>query len=195
VKTPDWRVTRARARELVLRTDAFRRSFAPIFRDRPPLTAEDIARELTRAAAANAFWIDDQTPRDTGVSLAHATRAQIVGYCVEYVHEDVCNGGFHQLFMNGTGDFAQVVVRALRAMGELERAQLFVEAMARFPGGVAPVSRVTRQAALERIPFQTDWEPWIEPIERAYFALPSDALRPLVDHYLDTHPRELFLDD
>lgn len=95
LQAPDWRITRAVARRLVQQQDASRRERMPIFRDRPPLTVEDIEAATTGLSARNAFW-DDSTPRSLDDAIAGASRGQIITYCVRSSHADICNGGFHQ---------------------------------------------------------------------------------------------------
>lgn len=191
----DWRVTRAQARERVLRDDAFARRHLPgLMGKRPPLTDEDVLARLAAASAKNAFWCDETTPREIDFALAGAATAQIVVHCVPYGHADICNGGFHQFFSNATGDFAVPMTHALRLIGEEPRAELLVQAMARFAGGVAPRSREARCRALDLIDYTSDWRPWIEPIERAYHALGDTDLYARVDRYAAAHAHELFLD-
>lgn len=82
----------------------------PIFRDRPPLTAEDIEGAAPYASARHAFWCDQRTQRPIAEAFAGATLGQLVAYAVHYSHADICNGGFHQYFSNSTGDMAQATV-------------------------------------------------------------------------------------
>jgi hypothetical protein len=104
----DWRVTRAEARRLVLAEDAHRRGRMPIFRDRPPLTPDDVEAATPSASARHAFWRDSRTPRPIEEAIAGATPGQIVAYCVPYSHADICNGGFHQYFSNHGGSMLGV---------------------------------------------------------------------------------------
>lgn len=86
------------------------------------------------------------------------------------------------------------MTHALRVIGEEPRAELLVQAMARFVGGVAPRSREARRRALDRIDYRMDWRPWIEPIEHAYYALGDSELYARVERHAATHAHELFLD-
>jgi hypothetical protein len=155
----------------------------------------EVERAIPHASGQHAFWCDAETPRPIDEAIAGATPAQIVVYCVPYSHSDICNGGFHQYFFNHTGDYASITIDALRRIGEQERAELMTRAMGRFPGGVAPRHRGRRQALLRTIDFKSDWQPWIRPIEKAYYALANDDLDRRIEEYVAAHPRELFLDD
>lgn len=191
----DWRVTRAEARRLVLEEDAHRRERMPIFRNRPPLTPADIEAAMPYASARNAFWRNLRTPRPIDEAIAGASPGQIVAYCVQYSHADICNGGFHQYFMNSTGDYASITMEALRRLGDDRRAELMTRAMGRFAGGVAPKTQAQRQAALATIDFRSDWRGWIRPIEDAYYTLGHDDLDRRVRDYIASHPEDYFLDD
>ncbi|MGZ3422698.1 MAG: DMP19 family protein [Polyangiales bacterium] len=191
----DWRVTRTEARRRVLEQDADRRERMPLFRDRPPLTAEEIEGSMAHASARHAFWRNLRTPRPIDEAIAGATRGQIIAYCVQYSHADICNGGFHQYFSNHTGDYASITVEALRTLGDDRRAELMTRAMGRFPRGVAPKTAARRQRLLDAIDYRSDWQPWIRPIEDAYYALDTDDLDRRVREYVTSHPHEYFLDD
>jgi hypothetical protein len=190
----DWRVTRADARRLVLVEDAHRRERMPIFRDRPPLTPDDIEAAMPAASARHAFWRDLRTPRPIDEATAGASPGQIVAYCVPYSHADICNGGFHQYFSNSTGDLASITIDALHRIGDHQRAELMMRAMGRFPGGVAPKKRAERQAILASIDFRSDWRTWARPIEDAYYALDGKELGERVQDYIASHAEEYFLD-
>lgn len=112
-----------------------------------------------------------------------------------YFDGELRNGGFHQYFMNPTGDAALITLEAPRKIGEDERARLLVSAMARFPGGIAPKGQTERQDTLSAIPFDADWRPWIRPIEAAYYALDGDVLGRRIHDYIESHPEEFFVDE
>ena len=190
----DWRVTRSEARRLVIEGDAWRRERMPIYRKRPTLTETDIADGTAVESARHAFWRDRQTPRSIEEAIAGASPGQVILYCVPYFDAEVRNGGFHQYFMNSTGDAALVTLQALEKLGEDARARLLVSAMARFPGGVAPKSQSARQAALSAISYREDWRPWVQPIEAAYYALDADVLGRRIEDYVESHSDEFFLD-
>jgi hypothetical protein len=191
----DWRVTRTEARRLVLAQDAHRRERMPIFRDRPPLTPEDVEAAMAEAASRNAFWRDLHTPRPVDEAIAGASPGQVIVYCVPYSHADICNGGFHQYFSNFGGSFALITIEAVRRLGDDKRAELMKRAMGRFRGGIAPKSRAECQAALADIDYKTDWRPWIRPIEAAYYALDADDVGRRVEEYVASHAEDYFLDD
>jgi hypothetical protein len=190
----DWRVTRSEARRVVIEGDAWRRERIPIYRKRPPLTEREIEDGLAVASARHAFWRDLQTPRPIDEAMAGASPGQVILYCVHYFDAEVRNGGFHQYFMNSTGDAALITLEALKRLGEDERAGLLVAAMARFPGGIAPRRQSERQAVLSAIAYREDWRPWIQPIETTYYALDGDVLQRRIQEYVELHPEEFFVD-
>ncbi|HVY25610.1 MAG TPA: DUF4375 domain-containing protein [Polyangiaceae bacterium] len=167
----------------------------PIYRKRPPLTETDIADGIAVESARHAFWRDRQTPRPIDEAIAGASPGQVILYCVPYFDAEVRNGGFHQYFMNPTGDAALITREALEKLGEDERAKLLVSAMARFPGGAAPRSQSERQAVLSAISYRDDWRLWIQPMEAAYYALDSNALARRIQDYVESHPQEFFVND
>ena len=49
-------------------------------------------------------------------------------YLVVILHNQVFNGGFHQYFVNGYGQFAKVTINALIEIGAIQKAELLAEA-------------------------------------------------------------------
>jgi hypothetical protein len=62
--------------------------------------------------------------------------------------QEVINGGFGQFLSNPSGDHAQESLDALRRVGAVLSTQLLEEALAGFPGGVAPTDHQERNALL-----------------------------------------------
>lgn len=45
-------------------------------------------------------------------------------YLIVILHEQVINGGFHQYFVNGYGQFASITIECLKEVGAFEKAKL-----------------------------------------------------------------------
>ena len=45
-------------------------------------------------------------------------------YLIVILHEQVINGGFHQYFVNGYGQFAPITIECLKEVGAVEKAKL-----------------------------------------------------------------------
>jgi hypothetical protein len=67
---------------------------------------------------------------------------------VDDLEAEVNNGGFDQYFFNAAGDEAAAAIEALEAIGAGRTAAIVRSACARFPGGMPPADRDTRQALL-----------------------------------------------
>lgn len=49
-------------------------------------------------------------------------------YLIVVFHNQILNGGFHQYFVNGYGQFAEETIKALKTIGSLKKAELLEEA-------------------------------------------------------------------
>jgi hypothetical protein len=58
------------------------------------------------------------------------------------------NGGFDQFFFNAAGDRTAETIAALEAIGAKHAASIVRAAAAKFPGGIPPADRATRQDLL-----------------------------------------------
>lgn len=167
------------------------RARIPFLAEMPPPGPPTDA-EIDAASYAVVAW---RAAEIAGDDLSAVPRAARLFYAVEYCHADVCNGGFHQLFSNHTGDLAALAVEGFEAIGDLDRARLFREAMSRFPGGMAPRDHDARARALDAIDHETDWKPFITPIEDAYYALSdTEPLSPMLDAFAALHAKDFFVD-
>jgi GGDEF domain-containing protein len=93
------------------------------------------------------------------------------------IEADVNNGGFHQYYFNGYGNFARLAPRMLRQIGASQTAQIVAEANALFgPEGPAP-DRDERQRALESL----DDDSW-EYLDNRFWAYPDNLSELLGRH-------------
>ena len=93
-------------------------------------------------------------------------------YAVWWCDSEVCNGGFHQFFLNSTGVLAPEAREGFRAMGLMEFADLLDAAIGRF-GEQYPRDRDARRAGLQamRLPGEKrqQWDPLYE-LDDCYYA-------------------------
>lgn len=73
-------------------------------------------------------WFQKTNPRwyDYVISLPDTLR---ITYLIVILHNQVCNGGFHQYFVNGYGQFAGETVKALIDIGAFKKSNLLKEAL------------------------------------------------------------------
>ncbi|MBV1908474.1 MAG: DMP19 family protein [Kangiellaceae bacterium] len=71
-------------------------------------------------------------------------------FSVWWLEAEVNNGGFHQVFWNSAGNYANQTLSALEKVGADKNAALLKSAMDIVFGGVAPVERDARQLLLEQ---------------------------------------------
>jgi len=67
---------------------------------------------------------------------------------IDDLEGEINNGGFDQFFFNSAGDRTAQIVDALEAIGAVHTASIVRAAAAKFPGGMAPADRATRQGLL-----------------------------------------------
>lgn len=116
---------------------------------------------------------------------------------VQWCQSEVCNGGFHQFFMNPTGVLAPEAARGFRAIGMPAMAEHVEQAMAIF-GASFPREQEERQRVLEgtigRSPDGADrdeWDPFVALDDAFYAAMDDDALYDAADAYAErTMPTE-----
>jgi hypothetical protein len=95
-------------------------------------------------------------------------------FAAHWLHSEVCNGGFHQFFLNPTGVLAPEAQAACTALGLSEVATLVGRAMAFF-GTAYPRTQDVRVRALEAIPGKTEqeWNPFCSLDAEFYKLLPA----------------------
>lgn len=103
-----------------------------------------------------------------------------VALCMHRLESEVNNGGFHQFFLNSSGEIVPHTLRALSAIGAPGTKRLLEEAIAvAFPSGY-PVDPAHIEAALAEIDDVADE---LEPID-AEFLCYNEPLSDLVNAYL-----------
>lgn len=103
-------------------------------------------RDGTEFAIALSDLVFPRCDRD---GFAALTGAERVAYCVDALEREVNNGGFDQFFRNSSGDTAAETLAALERIGAIQAAGLLREALAAFPGGVAPPDRNEREKLVD----------------------------------------------
>ena len=90
---------------------------------------------------------------------------------LDELEAEVNNGGFDQYFYNSAGDNTAETIQALDAVGAMHMANILRRAAAKFPGGMPPKERFTRQAVLlELFPEAAAFEE----LDNEFYAYPDD---------------------
>lgn len=97
------------------------------------------------------------------------TEAQKALFPAHWLYSEVCNGGFHQFFINPTGILAPEAVLGYVAIGLNDCAELIKEAISFF-GELYPREREKRQEILYSIPGETreEYDPFYKLDEQFY---------------------------
>lgn len=111
---------------------------------------------------------------------------QIV-YLVVVLHNQIFNGGFHQYFVNGYGQFAKETINALKIIGALKKAELLKEALKIVNEKNSSDAVFRRQLLNKEIAqlFSNDslFAP-LDKLDSAYYTDESEDLEKLLGHYL-----------
>jgi hypothetical protein len=83
-----------------------------------------------------------------GQEGAKLTKEEVVELVGE-LESEVNNGGFDQFFFNSSGDKAADTIVALEQIGAKHTADIFRQAVSKFPGGMPSTNRFERQEQLE----------------------------------------------
>lgn len=83
----------------------------------------------------------------------------------------VNNGGFHQYFLNSSGDSSALALEWLRHIGAGDVARLLERAAARFPGGEPAVDREERILQLDQLNTRT-----FRDLDEAFYNLPFGSV-------------------
>lgn len=75
---------------------------------------------------------------------------------IDELESEINNGGFDQFFYNSAGDHTEDTIRALVKIGAVHTADIVRRAASKFPGGMPPKDRDTRQELLEAISPDSD---------------------------------------
>lgn len=107
------------------------------------------------------------------VAFGRVHEAQGLLMSAQWCKTEVCNGGFHQFFLNGTGVLAPEAVRGFTMLEMRAAARLTTEAVSKF-GARYPRDRDVRVETLDRLTAafksRTTWNPF-ETIGDAFFEL------------------------
>ncbi len=102
------------------------------------------------------------------------------------------NGGLHQFFFNGAGEFAADAVLGLDTIGASKSADVLRRAIALFPRGHVPVDQTERRRVLNRLPEDVQWKRLGEDLTRQFWAASAgEELARRVEEYVASR-RELF---
>ena len=115
--------------------------------------------------------------------LSHPPRAQ-VALCMHKLEAEVNNGGFHQFFLNSSGELVPETLQALTDIGATGTRQLLERAVAiAFPSGYpSSVSEVaSRLAEFDDVADQ------LEPLDAAFYRY-EEPLSELVNNFLEKPP-------
>ena len=105
-------------------------------------------------------------------------------------HNQIYNGGFHQFFVNGYGQFAKETINILITIGALNKAKLLKEAL-NFVNAENNTDAVFRKKLLEKeikSLFIDDnlFEP-LDKLDAQYYAIEKEDLEQLLCDYLQSH--------
>jgi hypothetical protein len=119
--------------------------------------------------------------------VSHPLRAQ-VALCMHKLEAEVNNGGFHQFFLNSSGEFVPETLQALSVIGATGTKHLLERAVAiAFPSGYpSDVSEVaSRLADFDDVADQ------LEPLDAAFYRY-EEPLSDLVNQFLEKPPNKSF---
>src|SRR5215217_5286736 len=116
-----------------------------------------------------------------GDDLSHLSQPQRDFHYIQELEREVNNGGFYQYFFNSSGDTANEVVKALKAIGANRTAEIVQKALDQFPDKEVPRYRNARQHILEQIEELAD--PVWEDLSQQFFEY-NDELNELNIQYI-----------
>jgi hypothetical protein len=86
-----------------------------------------------------------------GDELEKLTEPQKNFYFNQSLEREINNGGFHQFFLNSSGDFATETILSLTVIGAVHTVPILQEAIDQFPQGHVPKDQTERQNLIEKI--------------------------------------------
>lgn len=141
-------------------------------------------QDPTTFAIALSDLVFPRCDRDGFDALSLAER---VAYCVDALEREVNNGGFHQFFMNSSGDTTAETAAALQAIVAAAAGTLLARAVVAFPGGQPPKDREQRVKILEGVSEETR-ETWLA-LDDEFYTYPDD-LTALMRRFVELHRGE-----
>lgn len=128
--------------------------------------------------------------RDGGLWYDHVSRLPMhlqVVYTIVVFHNQVFNGGFHQYFLNGYGQFAYLTIDHLRRIGAHQAAELLERAVEEVNRDQLPLDEFRKRFFSRRIDrianFDDTLADFLDTLDNQYYALEED-LEQLVVAYL-----------
>lgn len=111
-------------------------------------------------------------------------------YLIVVFHSQIFNGGFHQYFVNGYGQFAKETINALKIIGAFKKAELLEQAL-RIVNLENYSDEIFRKKLLEKqIPqlFSKDdlFEP-LDNLDNIYYTDDKEDIEQLLGNYLGSH--------
>jgi len=112
---------------------------------------------------------------------------QRVCYLVVVFHNQVFNGGLHQYFANGYGQFAKETINALKTIGALKKAELLGKAL-QLVNSENYSDEIFRKKLLgKQIPqlfFKDDLFEPLDNLDNTYYSLENEDIEQLLGNYL-----------
>jgi len=128
--------------------------------------------------------------REAAVGYEALTPSEQVVFCLDGLEREVNNGGFHQFFLNSSGDHSLATPPALRALGAVRVAAIVEQALAVFPAGRPAQEPSRRRAQVEAL-----GESQLGDLERldAAFRKYPEPLAELERRYVRAHRNEFLV--
>lgn len=108
-------------------------------------------------------------------------------YLIVVFHNQIFNGGFHQYFVNGYGQFAKETIEALKTIGALKKADLLEEALSIVNSDDDPDYTFRKKLLEKQIPqlFSTDvlFET-LDNLDNIYYSDENEDIEQLLCSYL-----------
>jgi hypothetical protein len=99
---------------------------------------------------------------------------------IETFDGEVNNGGFDQFFHNSAGNETAEMIQALEIIGATKVASILKRAAKKFPGGMPPKERTTREDLLQSISPNTQA---FSDLDKEFYSSPED-LAGLLEKYM-----------
>lgn len=108
-------------------------------------------------------------------------------YLVVVFHNEIFNGGFHQYFVNGYGQFAKETINALKIIGAFKRAYLLEEALRIVNSNNHSDEEFRKKLIEKQIPqlfFKDDLFDLFDNLDSSYYADEDENIEHLLGSYL-----------
>jgi hypothetical protein len=112
-----------------------------------------------------------------------------ITYLIIVLHNQVFNGGFHQYFVNGYGQFANETIKAFIDIGALKRSSLLEVAYKKVNASNVPIEVFRKQLLNKEIKslFVTDelYAP-LDELDNEYYNIVDEEIEELLGNYLES---------